>query len=69
MRKDIPELLALYNEHSFTGGGFLAPMALSAIPQDKQPSSCIGCRSCEKVCPQQLKIAEAMADFTAKLGA
>lgn len=66
---DIPELLALYNEHSFTGGGFLAPMALSAIPQDKQPSSCIGCRSCEKVCPQQLKIAEAMADFTAKLGA
>ena len=64
---DIPELLALYNEHSFTGGGFLAPMALSAIPQDKWPSACIGCRSCEKVCPQQLKISEAMADFTAKL--
>ena len=65
---NIPELLALYNEHSFTGGGFLAPMALSAIPQDKWPSACIGCRSCEKVCPQQLKISEAMADFTAKLG-
>ena len=64
---NIPELLALYNEHSFTGGGFLAPMALSAIPQDKWPSACIGCRSCEKVCPQQLKISEAMADFTAKL--
>ena len=66
---DIPELLALYNEHSFTGGGFLAPMALAAIPQDKQPSACIGCRSCEKVCPQQIKISEAMADFTSKLGA
>ena len=65
---NIPELLSLYNEHSFTGGGFLAPMALSAIPQDKWPSACIGCRSCEKVCPQQLKISEAMADFTAKLG-
>ena len=65
---NIPELLALYNEHSFTGGGFLAPMALSAIPQDKWPSACIGCRSCEKVCPQQLKISEAMANFTAKLG-
>ena len=64
---NIPELLSLYNEHSFTGGGFLAPMALSAIPQDKWPSACIGCRSCEKVCPQQLKISEAMADFTAKL--
>ena len=65
---NIPELLALYNEHSFTGGGFLAPMALSAIPQDKWPSACIGCRSCEAVCPQQLKISEAMADFAAKLG-
>ena len=60
---DIPHLLALYNEHRFTGGGFIAPMALSAIPADKQPSACIGCRSCETVCPQQLKISEAMADF------
>ena len=61
---DIPHLLALYNEHRFTGGGFIAPMALSAIPADKQPSACIGCRSCEAVCPQQLKISEAMADFS-----
>ena len=60
---DSPHLLALYNEHRFTGGGFIAPMALSAIPADKQPSACIGCRSCEAVCPQQLKISEAMADF------
>ena len=64
---DIPRLLALYNEHRFTGGGFIAPMALSAIPADKQPSACIGCRSCEAVCPQQLKISEAMADFSALL--
>ena len=64
---DIPGLLALYNEHCFTGGGFLAPMALSCIPKDKWPSACIGCRSCEAVCPQQIKISEAMADFTSKL--
>lgn len=64
---DIPDLLALYNEHRFTGGGFIAPMALSAIPKEKQPSACVGCRSCEAVCPQQLKISEAMADFTARL--
>ena len=64
---DIPHLLALYNEHRFTGGGFIAPMALSAIPADKQPSTCIGCRSCEAVCPQQLKISEAMADFSVML--
>ena len=65
---DIPSLLALYNEHCFTEGGFIAPMALSAIPEDKQPNACIGCRSCEAVCPQQIKISEAMADFCSKLG-
>lgn len=64
---DIPSLLELYNEHCFTGGGFLAPMALMAVPKDKHPDACIGCRSCEAVCPQQIKISEAMADFSAKL--
>lgn len=63
---DIPSLLALYNEHCFTEGGFIAPMALAALPDEKKPSACIGCRSCEAVCPQQIKISEAMADFAAK---
>lgn len=66
---DIPALLALYNEHSFTKGGFLAPMALMAVPEDKQPSACVACGSCEEVCPQQIKISEAMADFISKLKA
>lgn len=65
---DIPELIKLYNEHCLTGGGFIAPMALMAVPDDKKPSACVGCRSCEAVCPQQIKISEAMSDFTAKLG-
>lgn len=64
---DIPSLLALYNEHSYTAGGFIAPMALSALPNEKKPSACIGCRSCEEVCPQRIKISEAMADFAQKL--
>ena len=64
---NIPELLALYNEHCFTKGGFIAPMAISAIPEDKRPNACIGCRSCEAVCPQQIKISEAMADFSRML--
>lgn len=65
---DIPALLALYNEHCVTDGGFIAPMALSAIPEEKRPGACIGCRSCESVCPQQIKVSEAMADFVRKLG-
>lgn len=66
---DIPSLLRLYNEHCFTGGGFFAPMALQAVPEEKHPTACIGCRSCEAVCPQQIKISEAMAEFSAKLNA
>ena len=66
---NIPWLLELYNEHVFTGGGFLAPMALMSLPEDKKPSACIGCRSCEQVCPQQIKISEALKDFCGKLAA
>lgn len=64
---DIPRLLALYNEHSYTDGGFIAPMALMAVPEEKRPNACIGCRSCEAVCPQQIKISEALADFVNRM--
>lgn len=64
---DIPMLLELYNEHCFTGGGFIAPMALMAVPEEKHPAACIGCRGCEAVCPQQIRISEALADFAQKL--
>ncbi len=64
---NIPDLIKLYNEHRFTGGGFIAPMALSAYEKDKLPNACIGCRSCEKICPQGIKISEMMKDFSARL--
>ncbi len=64
---DIPRMIELYNEHIFTGGGFMAPMALEAIPKDKHPNACIGCRSCEAVCPQEIKISEVLCDFSEKL--
>lgn len=64
----IPELIALYNEHKLTGGGFIAPMAVENMPQEKRPANCIGCRSCEQVCPQQIKISEMMAAFSSMIG-
>lgn len=64
---DIPMLIGLYNEHYFTGGGFIAPMALSAVHKEKRPDACVGCKSCEKVCPQGIKISEMMTNFTKKL--
>ena len=67
MGLDIPWLMELYNEHIYSGGGFIAPMALEAIPKEKWPSACLGCRACEDVCPQNIKISEMMTNFTKKL--
>ncbi|MDE6219881.1 MAG: aldo/keto reductase [Lachnospiraceae bacterium] len=64
----IPELIALYNEHKLSGGGFIAPMAVGSMPEEKRPANCIGCKGCEQVCPQQIKISGMMAEFTAMIG-
>ena len=64
---DIPMLLELYNEHVFSGGGFIAPMRVAQLPDGKKPSACVGCRSCEAVCPQQIKISDALARFSQSL--
>lgn len=64
----IPELIALYNEHKITGGGFIAPMAVGSMPEEKRPASCIGCRGCERVCPQQIRISEMMKEFSSMIG-
>ena len=65
---DIPMLLELYNEHVFSGGGFIAPMRVAQLPDGKKPSACVGCRSYEAVCPQRIKISEALASFSDRLG-
>jgi predicted aldo/keto reductase-like oxidoreductase len=67
MELNIPALIEFYNEYVFTGGGFLPGMKVGALSENKRPSACIGCRSCEGVCPQNIKISEAMQDFAAKL--
>lgn len=65
---DIPWMLELYNEHKVSGGGFLAPMALAAVEEGKKPADCIACGSCAAVCPQQIDIPGALADFARLLG-
>ena len=68
MGLDIPHLLSLYNQLAVTGkGDFIAPMALSALPEDKRPAACIGCGSCAAVCPQQIDIPGTLAEFAEKL--
>ena len=66
MELDIPYLISLYNEHIYSGGGFIAPMALQALPDEKKPSACIACGSCAAVCPQQIQIPDVMSELAEK---
>ena len=68
MGLDIPHLISLYNEYSFSGKGFITSMNMQVLPEDKRPSACIGCHSCTSVCPQQLPIPETFAKFSESLG-
>lgn len=66
---DIPFLLKLYNEATVSGAGvFIAPMALASLDEEHQPVSCIGCRACEKVCPQTIAIPDHLSNFAKKMG-
>ena len=64
---DIPMLFNIYNEHNITGSGLIPAAAVASLPEEKRPSACVGCRSCEAVCPQQIQISEVMTDFNSKL--
>ena len=60
---DIPWMLELFNEHKYSGGGFIAPMAMAAVEPGKKPADCIVCGSCAAVCPQGIDIPGALAEF------
>ncbi|MBR3766686.1 MAG: aldo/keto reductase [Clostridia bacterium] len=64
---DIPVIIEMYNEYTFTGGGFLAPMRLKSIPEEHRPSACISCGKCKELCPQSIDIPKIMEDFTQKI--
>ncbi|NMC57726.1 MAG: 4Fe-4S binding protein, partial [Eubacteriaceae bacterium] len=38
------------------------------VPPEKQTANCIGCKECEKRCPQGIKISEWMPQIHEKLG-
>lgn len=61
---NIPEIIEMYNEYSFTGGGFLAPMRIKSIPKENRPSECISCGKCKELCPQSIDIPEIMKKFS-----
>ena len=64
---DIPRLLKIYNRYGNTLANKINPDTVKDIDEDKRPDSCIGCRACESVCPQNIKISEVLAELDAKL--
>ncbi|HJJ36428.1 MAG TPA: aldo/keto reductase [Methanocorpusculum sp.] len=64
---DIAKIMRVSNDFEFSGNRFTTFMALRGLPEDKLPFSCMGCRTCETVCPQGIQIASSLADFSAKL--
>lgn len=65
---NIPWMIELYNGRIYSGGEFKTPDVFRAMPKDKLPEGCLGCRACEAVCPQNIKISEMMKNFASKLG-
>ncbi len=56
MDLDIPRFVEMFNEQTYSNGGFIVPMELEAMEEQKLPSHCIHCKKCEAVCPQNIKI-------------
>lgn len=68
MELNIPMFIEAYNEYLYNGSTFRASNAMSNLPDEKKPTACVGCRSCEGVCPQNIKISEMMQDYSEKFG-
>lgn len=60
MKLDIPRLINVYNENVITGGGTACAEDFEGIDKDKLADKCLGCKSCEAVCPQQIEISAVM---------
>jgi predicted aldo/keto reductase-like oxidoreductase len=67
MGLDIPMLLAIYNDLTFTPSTNVS-MRIEALPEHKKPSVCVGCGKCTRICPQKIDIPQAMKDFEVELG-
>ena len=63
MEIEIPQMLTLCGELKMKGNDYYIHNELELIPKEKRSDNCIGCRSCEEVCPQHIKISEEFAAF------
>ena len=68
-RQELPisTVIAAYNEYLLSGNLFRTRAKINTLPKFQRPTACVGCRCCEKVCPQNIKIADVMAELEEKL--
>lgn len=66
MQLDIPDLIAKYNDYRMAPS-INVSMYIEQLAADKQPSACIGCGKCVKVCPQNINVPEALHAFADSL--
>ncbi len=60
---DIPAFMQLFNANSKTDDDIEMTDELKRIPKENRPSACIGCKSCEAVCPQNIRISQIMIEL------
>ena len=66
MELDIPMLMATYNDMRFSINTNTA-MRIQGLPEDKQPTACIGCGACAQVCPQKIDIPKVIGELNGLL--
>ncbi|MCD8299819.1 MAG: aldo/keto reductase [Clostridiales bacterium] len=65
---DIPGMIEVYNDNALTGREITIPeWIFGENVGEKGAGACIGCRSCEQVCPQEIKIPELMKKIAAAI--
>ncbi len=62
MKLDIPNLIKLFNALKGTDTEAIEA-AKEVLTEENHPSKCLGCRSCEQVCPQGISISEIMTEL------
>ena len=64
---NIPLLLEVYSDPLRPAGAKIPTASIAWMEESQRPTACIGCRSCEAVCPQNILISEVLADFADRL--
>ncbi len=63
MSISIPEVISAYNEYTLTGSDWNIRGYIDSLSEGTHPASCVGCQSCEAVCPQHIGIAQVMKEL------